>query len=295
MNINWLEDLLTLYTADSLTEAARRRNVSQPAFSRRIQMLEAWLGIELIDRRRKPATLTSVAREQETAIRAVVGGIYEFRAAARAQSKGESQIAIAAQHSLSSQPLLSLLRKRSGNAAQPTFRLTTGDRQECMAQLLRGDVDILYCYEDMSVLDMIPPAIAKTITIGHDELVAVGAPSLVGSIQMSGGKPKPLPLIIYPRESFFGGLLWQVILTDLMAAADVEVVCVTAFAQGALDLAVAGTGFVWLPRRMVEEAFRSRLLQQVDFLKEPIPLKIVAAIGRRSVPHLSSLMRHMAL
>ena len=295
MKLDWLDDLLALYSAGSITLAAKRRNISQPAFSRRIQMLEAWLGVQLIDRERKPATLSVVAREREAAVRSLVSGIYEFRAAARAMSKGEAHIAIAAQHSLSSQPLLSLLKKRGGGAGQPTFRLTTGDRQECVAQLLRGDIDILYCYEVPAVMHTVPPLIAKTIIVGQDELVAVGSPSLIERVRKSRRRAQRMPLIIYPRESFFGGLLWNNVLTTPMAENEVEVICVTAFAQAVLDLALAGTGFAWLPRRLAEETLKAGLLDTVDFLGDPVPLKIVAVIGRRSVAALAPLVANVSI
>ncbi len=58
MDIRWLQDFLSLAEAGSFTVAADARHSSQPALSRRIQALEAWLGVELIDRSRYPTTLT---------------------------------------------------------------------------------------------------------------------------------------------------------------------------------------------------------------------------------------------
>jgi DNA-binding transcriptional LysR family regulator len=44
---------LALIEAGSFSAAAEKRHVSQPAFSRRTQLFEEWLGVELIDRSRK--------------------------------------------------------------------------------------------------------------------------------------------------------------------------------------------------------------------------------------------------
>lgn len=55
MELKWLEDLVALAESASLTEAAERRNVTQPAFTRRIKVIERWLGTEVFDRSRKPA------------------------------------------------------------------------------------------------------------------------------------------------------------------------------------------------------------------------------------------------
>ena len=47
MELKWLDDYLALIETGSLSAAAEKRHVSQPAFSRRIQMLESWLGVSL--------------------------------------------------------------------------------------------------------------------------------------------------------------------------------------------------------------------------------------------------------
>jgi LysR family transcriptional regulator, hypochlorite-specific transcription factor HypT len=81
MELKWLDDYIALIDSGSFSAAAARRHVSQPAFSRRIQMLEEWLGVTLIDRTRKPLQLTPVARDNQLAFRNLVARIYEFRAA----------------------------------------------------------------------------------------------------------------------------------------------------------------------------------------------------------------------
>ena len=56
MELKWLEDLLVLLEEKSVTRAAARRHVTQPAFSRRIRQLEQWLGVEIVDRSTKPVS-----------------------------------------------------------------------------------------------------------------------------------------------------------------------------------------------------------------------------------------------
>ena len=47
----WLYDFLTLEKCRNFSQAAVSRNVSQPAFSRRIRALEQAIGVELFNRR----------------------------------------------------------------------------------------------------------------------------------------------------------------------------------------------------------------------------------------------------
>jgi DNA-binding transcriptional LysR family regulator len=58
METKWLEDFVSLAETRSFSRSAQLRHVTQPAFSRRIQSLEAWAGVELVDRRSYPTHLT---------------------------------------------------------------------------------------------------------------------------------------------------------------------------------------------------------------------------------------------
>jgi DNA-binding transcriptional LysR family regulator len=50
METKWLEDFVSLAETRSFSRSAQLRHVTQPAFSRRIQALEAWAGTDLVDR-----------------------------------------------------------------------------------------------------------------------------------------------------------------------------------------------------------------------------------------------------
>jgi hypothetical protein len=50
MELNWLEDFLTRAERRNFSRAAEARHVTQPAFSRRSQALEAWVGTPLVVR-----------------------------------------------------------------------------------------------------------------------------------------------------------------------------------------------------------------------------------------------------
>ena len=58
MDTKWLEDFVSLAETRSFSRSAQLRHVTQSAFSRRIQSLEAWAGADLIDRSSYPTSLT---------------------------------------------------------------------------------------------------------------------------------------------------------------------------------------------------------------------------------------------
>ncbi len=61
MDLNWLEDFLALAEHRTFARASETRHVTQPAFSRRIQGLEEWMGTRLFVRSPQGTTLTRPA------------------------------------------------------------------------------------------------------------------------------------------------------------------------------------------------------------------------------------------
>jgi DNA-binding transcriptional LysR family regulator len=59
MDMKWMEDFLCLAETRSFSRSASERHASQPAFSRRIQSLESWLGATLVNRASTPLSLTT--------------------------------------------------------------------------------------------------------------------------------------------------------------------------------------------------------------------------------------------
>jgi LysR family transcriptional regulator, hypochlorite-specific transcription factor HypT len=64
MDTKWLEDFVSLAATRSFSRSAQLRHVTQPAFSRRIQALEAWAGVDLVDRSIYPAKPSSHRRRR---------------------------------------------------------------------------------------------------------------------------------------------------------------------------------------------------------------------------------------
>ena len=72
MNTQILQDALTLIEEGTMSAAAARRNVTQPAFSRRIKALEEWLGVTLVERFANRVELTSDLIDREGELRAIL-------------------------------------------------------------------------------------------------------------------------------------------------------------------------------------------------------------------------------
>lgn len=63
MDLSWIEDFLAVVECKGFARAARQRNITQSAFSKRIRSLENHLGGELIVRNRQPLELTELGEQ----------------------------------------------------------------------------------------------------------------------------------------------------------------------------------------------------------------------------------------
>jgi DNA-binding transcriptional LysR family regulator len=86
METKWLEDFVSLAETRSFSRSAQLRHVTQPAFSRRIQALEAWAGVDLVDRSAYPTRLTPAGQTLYAQALEVLHGLQSARAMLRAHT-----------------------------------------------------------------------------------------------------------------------------------------------------------------------------------------------------------------
>ncbi|MET0005501.1 MAG: LysR substrate-binding domain-containing protein [Candidatus Thiodiazotropha sp.] len=84
MDLQRLRSLLAVADTGSITEAADRIGLTQPALSRRLQQLEAFFGAELLSRGRKGVQLTEIGRLVEREARSLVNRFDHLREQVRA-------------------------------------------------------------------------------------------------------------------------------------------------------------------------------------------------------------------
>lgn len=96
----WLEDFSALAATRSFSQAAERRFVTQPAFSRRIHSLEAALGLTLVNRSRTPVELTAAGQLFLVTARTVVEQLGEVLRHLHHLEGGQGEVMqVAAAHS----------------------------------------------------------------------------------------------------------------------------------------------------------------------------------------------------
>ena len=101
MRLEWLQDILAIAQAGSFSAAAERRNLTQSAFSRRIQQIEDHVGVELFDRSRKPVQLRPTTLDQGAQIEQISAALRQLVVDLRRGDRVTfNRIVVASQHSL---------------------------------------------------------------------------------------------------------------------------------------------------------------------------------------------------
>jgi DNA-binding transcriptional LysR family regulator len=251
MELKWLEDLLVLLEEKSITRAALRRHVTQPAYSRRIRQLETWLGVEIVDRSTKPIKILNSGLALEEEVKDLVNRFYGLRNTAQANVENQNQITVIAQHTLAITrfpQIVTQLKKRLPNIG---YRVVPANNDECETAFLKG-AEFLLCYEtpvrrfDFSNLSV------RRLNLGKDRLLPVATRNLADQL----GELEPgmtIPVLLYQKGGFFADQLASSCLPKLMRNYRLEVICESAFSASLKELLLADMGIAWLAREMIED------------------------------------------
>jgi len=276
MDTDWLKDFLCLVGTRSFSQAAKERGLSQPAFSRRIQALEAWLGVALIDRESNPPTLTSAGRTfrgfAETLLRQLQQA-RELLVGRREKPERELHFAVAFTLSLTYFPDWSAGVQEA--LTETNVKMSEMNTMDGSHALTRGDVDLLVCYHHPQIpvlldLDRYPYVL---IDIEYMRPYATcddhGAPRY----QFPGTPDNPIPFLSYAPDTFFVHVV-DMILLNSPQPYYVQHRFQSHMAESLKEMILAGHGVGWLPQRCVTREMREKRVAVAGSAKWTTPLEI---------------------
>jgi LysR family transcriptional regulator, hypochlorite-specific transcription factor HypT len=295
MDIRWLQDFLSLAEAGNFSVAADARHSSQPAFSRRIQSLEAWLGVELIDRSRYPTVLTPAGERFRTHAADLVRKMIDARAELQGEPTSDAeQISFALPHTLAISRFPEWWKDWHDGTGRASCRLVATNVHDAVTSFVAGLADVLICFHHAQqpiYLDQ-----------GHYDRVALGTEWLRPYAAAKRGQPNfklpgtakaPVPLLTYSAGAFLGRMV------DLiMQSAPEKLHTVPAFesdlADAVLGMAIAGHGIAWLPECTAETAVRAGQLRPAGDDRWALPITIYAYRDRAHTrPAVNKLFAHL--
>ncbi|MCB1450234.1 MAG: LysR family transcriptional regulator [Nitratireductor sp.] len=272
MDLTLFDDVLVLLEEGNMSRAARRRNVTQPAFSRRIRSFETWLGRPIIKRDSNRVEIEPALLANSAELQALVGHVRELRQRLAGYDPGRSIVTIAAQHSLIQSAFPEFAAAARQRYPVIGFRVRAANHNECMSLFLRGEASLLMCYERQNDVDLpFDDGIVRSVW-GQDRLIPVVGGSLRFSLSVDGRPPADLPVIIYPPRSFFGETLARAGVTNLNDIG--HAIAESAFSAGIKEMALAGLGLAWLPMSLIYNEVQSGTLVTCNHDNDTVPLSI---------------------
>ncbi|MEM9851545.1 MAG: LysR family transcriptional regulator [Pseudomonadota bacterium] len=278
MDLTWLDDILVLLEEGNMTRAAERRNITQPAFSRRIRSFEEWLGVPVIDRQANRIELSDALASREEEIRALVERLRGLRTNIASHDPRQTSVTIAAQHAQVCSSFPDMALRARGAFPGLRIRLRAANVDDCVSALLRGDADMFLSYEAEQAR---PLDLGERIlrgSWGSDFLIPVVGGSQRYTVRADGHIDRRAPAIVYPEDSYFGRILIRGQRTFGTARHASNPVCVTAFSSGVVELVMAGLGVGWLPYSMVHRHISSGAMTSLaqTLGQEPLTVTIFA-------------------
>ncbi len=260
MHLQWLDDVLALLEEGNLSRAAARRNITQPAFSRRIRGFEEWLGVDVLERGTNRVEISRALLSNEDEIRALLNRMRELRTRIGQFDETRATIEIAAQHAATCSTFADMALRARSRYPGLRFRVRAGNLSDCVSTFLRGDAHMLLCYETDNIGALrFGPEIRRGLW-EQDYLVPVVGGALRYKVRDRGDVPADTPAIAYPSDSYFG----QVLLKNQRAfgttGTEFDPFCVTAFTSGAREMVLSGLGIGWLPFSMIHHEIENGAL-----------------------------------
>jgi DNA-binding transcriptional LysR family regulator len=263
MNLSWLEDFLALAASGNFSRAADDRHMTQPAFSRRIRALELWLGADLFDRTRQPATLTDTGKWFERIARDMLAKAAKMPGEAKAFNEANSKtLRIAATHALSFTFMPVWLRGLEAHMKVGPVQLISDVLLRCEAMLLESQVQFLLTHTHANAAGTLDEKGYPSIEVGHDLLIPVSAPNKDGAPQHlldKGTFKSPAKLLSYSPESGIGRIVAET-QTSIAQTRPAETVFTAHLASVLRTMALDGRGMAWLPETLIADDLKRGIL-----------------------------------
>ena len=268
MELAWLQDFVALQKERSFSRAARTRNVTQPAFSRRVRALEHWAGARLFERGSQGATLTVAGEVFARGAPDLLAQANALRA--RTREAGENATGIlrfAATQTLSFTFFPDWIRS-AGRFDLGLVQISAANMALCEEMVTRGEADFLVCHWHEAASDPFDAQLPHR-TIGRDRLVCVRSPGL----PWPGTEGAPTPHLSYEPSSALGRILAACEPVAIGRAP--RTARFTSHLAAALrSLAMDGEGTAWLPMTLVSGDLSSGRLVRVAGEGEDVAIDI---------------------
>jgi DNA-binding transcriptional LysR family regulator len=258
----WLEDFVSLAETRSFSRSAQLRHVTQPAFSRRIQSLEAWAGIDLVDRSSYPTSLTLAGETLREQALEILGSLQTARNMMRShQVAGHDTIEFAVPHTLAFTFFPQWLMDLRVHFGALHSRLIGLNVHDAVLRLTEGGCDLLIAYHHASQPLQLGPDRYDMLTLGSETLAPYAKPDADGRplFSLPGRPGERVPFLSYGEGAYMARLV-EMLFQRSGATPLLEPIYETDMAEGLKAMALEGHGLAFLPASSVRQDLRARRL-----------------------------------
>lgn len=262
METKWLEDFVSLAETRSFSRSAQLRHVTQPAFSRRIQSLEAWAGTDLVDRSSYPTRLTPAGETLYDQSLEVLQALQTTRAMLRGHTTAAQDVVeFAVPHTLAFTffpAWVSELREKFGPLKSRLIALNVHD---AVMRLVEGSCDLLIAYHHPSQPNQLDAERYEMVTLGQEVIAPYVKPDADGQplYTLPGKAGQPLPFLGYAPGAYLGHMV-ELMLKEADMPIHFDRVYETDMAEGLRAMALEGHGVAFLPYSAVKKDLRAKKL-----------------------------------
>jgi DNA-binding transcriptional LysR family regulator len=262
METKWLEDFVSLAETRSFSRSALLRHVTQPAFSRRIQSLEAWAGTDLVDRSNYPTRLTPAGETLYAQSMEMLQALQTTRAMLRGHStSAHDVIEFAVPHTLAFTFFPAWVSALRGTFGPIKSRLIALNVHDAVMRLVEGSCDLLISYHHASQPYQLDADRYEMVSLGQEVVAPYVKPDADGApMFLLPGRPgQPLPYLAYAPGAYLAQMV-ELILKQSGVAIHFDRVYETDMAEGLKAMAREGHGIAFLPFSAVQKDLRAKRL-----------------------------------
>ncbi|KAA1279413.1 MULTISPECIES: hypochlorite stress DNA-binding transcriptional regulator HypT [Citrobacter] len=263
----WLYDFLTLEACRHFSQAAEERNISQPAFSRRIKALESAVGVQLFDRTTSPLQLTEEGKLFHSQTRSLLQQLEcNLDELSGHNLLGVPNIKIAAAHSLSLTMLPRLVHSMAAWGEEFVWHVEAIDVVQAVNTLREGKSDFIISFRDEDLMQS--PFCG--LKVFESELYPVCAADAQGEALFDIYQPQ-VPILNYTSTSYMGRLVNRHLAE--VGGISARTLFMSSMSELLKNMALDGHGIAWLPVWTIVNELRDKRLVCLQTPELMVPIQ----------------------
>jgi LysR family transcriptional regulator, hypochlorite-specific transcription factor HypT len=283
VELKWLEDFLALVAHGTFRRAADTRHVTQPAFSRRIRSLEAWVGATLVDRSAYPLRLTRAGQIFHERALDLLRNAHELRESSTSELRATGAVRVAMPHSVAMGWLPPWLGAAPAAIRALPLGLFAANTLDAVLALEEGQADLLITYHHPQRPLMLDPHRFERLALPVDALLPYSAAraNKRALYTLAGARQSPIPVASFTEGSYLGGVSRSLV-AGLVDTGRITVQYQSDLAETLKSLVLQGLAVAWLPGCAVRNEVTRGALVVAGQAEHSLTLDMLALRRRES-------------